>query len=629
MTRIIFVLHNIIDKFIFTSRSNTAFLQGNTAKIGLISVGHPIRRIVGMRSGSAILGAMIAFFCIFNFSAHAQVQIPELDCVKGDTIVWTLQPEPCGDFIALDIYYATDRMGPYTLITSIMDEMEDFFVHNVTAPLRFYYLIARYDCPGGTSMPSDTLNNRPPDPVRLNFITVENGGVRLDWQPSLSPQTEAYIIYRVTNQGTVPIDTIFSGTSYFDPNSNPDDKSEFYYVLAMDACETRGGFDIAHNTVFLDVTQDECTREAYLSWNEYNFWPNGYDEWEILVSIDGASPVLAGMSPAEETEFTYEGLEDNRQYCFTIQVTETGTGNVSLSNEICFTASVIDPNPGICMQMVNTDNPDAITIEYDFPNPIRPNLEYIRILRGNSPDNISTVLSDQQMPDVFQTPYTFTDNDIDASREVVYYQIETLDLCGDIVRSNIISNLLLTGQALPGRQNQLFWNAFYFEDSVFDRYELYRIDGSNRQFITSGTELDTSFIDQISGPSVGSTVFCYQLVAIANADCDDSGIERVHASNVHCVEQNSTILAPNALVVGGVNNFFKPVILYPESINDYHIKIYDRYGGVVFESSDPDQGWDGRKNGRGLPLGVYHYIILATQNNGRVIEETGAVALIR
>lgn len=629
MTKIIFVLLNIIEKFIFIPKSNKAFVSQYTPSSNLRIFRSPIGRNALPDFRTTAVSVVIAGACLLSFSAGAQVQIPELDCVKGDTLVWTLQPEPCGDFLALDIYYATDRMGPYTLINSIMDEMVDFFVHNVTAPLRFYYLIARYDCPDGTSMPSDTLNNRPPDPVRLNFITVENGGVRLDWQPSNSPQTEAYIIYRVTNQGTVPIDTIFNGTSYFDVNSNPDDLSEFYYVLAMDACETRGGFDIAHNTVFVEVNQDECTREAYLSWNDYNFWPNGYDDWEILVSIDGASPVLAGTSPADETEFTYQGLEDSRQYCFTIQVTETGTGNVSLSNEVCFTASVIDPNPGICMQMVNTDNQNAITIDYDFPNPTRPNLEYIRILRGTSPTDITTVIYDQQMPDVFQTPYTFTDPDIDASRQVVYYQIETLDLCGDFVRSNVISNLALTGQALPGRQNQLNWNAFYFEDSAFDRYELYRLEGSTRQFISSATEMDSAYIDQISGPSVGSTVFCYQLIAVSNADCDDSGVERQHVSNIHCVEQNSTILAPNAFVVGGVNNFFKPVILYPESINDYHIKIYDRYGGVVFESSDPDQGWDGRKNGKGLPLGVYHYIILATQNNGRVIEETGAVALIR
>lgn len=629
MIRIISVVLNVISRSIFTPRIYADFISPDTPILSLKIFPNPISRYTELGFRASFTAAMIALACMFSFSANAQVQIPELDCVKGDTLVWTLQTEPCGDFLALDIYYATDRMGPYTLITSVMDETAAFFVHNVTAPLRFYYLITRYDCPNGTSMPSDTLNNRPPDPVRLNFITVENGGVRLDWQPSISPQTEAYIIYRVTNQGTVPIDTIFSGTTYFDVNSNPDAQSEFYYVLAMDACETRGGFNIAHNTVFVEVNQDECTREAYLSWNDYNFWPDGYEEWEILVSVDGASPILAGTSPAAETEFTFQGLEDSRQYCFTIQVTETGTGNVSLSNEVCFTASVIDPNPGICMQMVNTDNQNAITIEYDFPDPTRPNLEHIRILRGTSPTDIFTVIYDLQMPNTFQTPYTFTDTDVDASRQLVYYQIETLDLCGDFVRSNIISNLVLNGQALPGRQNQLNWNAFYFEDSTFDRYELYRIEGNTRQFITSGTELDTTFIDQISGPSVGSTVFCYQLLAVANADCDGSGMERVHASNVHCVEQNSTILAPNAFVVGGVNNFFKPVILYPESINDYHIKIYDRYGGVVFESSDPDQGWDGRKNGKGLPLGVYHYIILATQNNGRVIEETGAVALIR
>jgi gliding motility-associated-like protein len=71
------------------------------------------------------------------------------------------------------------------------------------------------------------------------------------------------------------------------------------------------------------------------------------------------------------------------------------------------------------------------------------------------------------------------------------------------------------------------------------------------------------------------------------------------------------------------------VILYPESIVSYRMSVYDRYGGLLFETEDPDQGWNGRKGSRDLPMGTYAYIIRATQSNGRQLEEKGTITLIR
>ena len=55
----------------------------------------------------------------------------------------------------------------------------------------------------------------------------------------------------------------------------------------------------------------------------------------------------------------------------------------------------------------------------------------------------------------------------------------------------------------------------------------------------------------------------------------------------------------------GVNDVFKPVMLdmAPE---DYHLRIFDRWGELVFESINPDLGWDGKgKSGSILPTGSY------------------------
>ena len=57
----------------------------------------------------------------------------------------------------------------------------------------------------------------------------------------------------------------------------------------------------------------------------------------------------------------------------------------------------------------------------------------------------------------------------------------------------------------------------------------------------------------------------------------------------------------------GYNDEFKP---YSNcEVRDYNIKIFNRWGALVFESDNIDNGWDGTFNGRPVPEGVYAYWI--------------------
>jgi hypothetical protein len=61
------------------------------------------------------------------------------------------------------------------------------------------------------------------------------------------------------------------------------------------------------------------------------------------------------------------------------------------------------------------------------------------------------------------------------------------------------------------------------------------------------------------------------------------------------------------------------------------MKIVNRWGGVVFESSDPDYGWNGREHntGRLSQNGVYVYIVRFTGPRGKPHEYKGFATLIR
>ncbi|MDR0536462.1 MAG: gliding motility-associated C-terminal domain-containing protein [Tannerellaceae bacterium] len=91
----------------------------------------------------------------------------------------------------------------------------------------------------------------------------------------------------------------------------------------------------------------------------------------------------------------------------------------------------------------------------------------------------------------------------------------------------------------------------------------------------------------------------------------------------------SYLSVPNAFTPGvspGVNDIFK--VAYKSLI---HFKgwIFNRWGTELFQWTDPAQGWDGKKNGKYVPPGVYFYIIEAQGSDGKNYLEKGHINIIR
>lgn len=60
-----------------------------------------------------------------------------------------------------------------------------------------------------------------------------------------------------------------------------------------------------------------------------------------------------------------------------------------------------------------------------------------------------------------------------------------------------------------------------------------------------------------------------------------------------------------------------------------YFRVFDRWGKIIFESSDINSGWDGTFNNQLMPAGVYLYTLKATCGNNDVIEKQGNVTLIK
>jgi gliding motility-associated-like protein len=57
--------------------------------------------------------------------------------------------------------------------------------------------------------------------------------------------------------------------------------------------------------------------------------------------------------------------------------------------------------------------------------------------------------------------------------------------------------------------------------------------------------------------------------------------------------------------------------------------ILDRWGNIVFRTSNLDIGWDGYFNGKPMPSGVYPFKSVYTgRRNGQIVTETKAGSLL-
>lgn len=78
-----------------------------------------------------------------------------------------------------------------------------------------------------------------------------------------------------------------------------------------------------------------------------------------------------------------------------------------------------------------------------------------------------------------------------------------------------------------------------------------------------------------------------------------------------------------------INAVFKPVI-YAADTEQYQFKVFDRWGELIFETNDPDAGWDGTYKGKMAPVGVYTYYVKVRNLDKTKIEPYhGTVNLLR
>jgi gliding motility-associated-like protein len=427
------------------------------------------------------------------------------------------------------------------------------------------------------------------DEIQLTFQNIDNNVLY-----SLERSTDG-------TSGFASIDEFSDIDSYTDTNVTPEQDFYCYRLAARDVCNNQTFYanTMCSHTIALDI-QDGSNSIA---------WETSLAGAGGLTLMKNAQILTPGFTPAGL--FNDSDIVCGTEYCYRM-ITDYGTSIQSVSRTICGTAESTQP-PDAINEITTVVDGNSVKLDW-VPDPDYTTPEYavFRI-----PTNVA-------LPYKRTTELTLTD-DTYIPFEGICYQIRFDDVCGNrSTRSQEVCPIELKA-TLNNTDNSvtLEWNTYNGWISGVDHYVIEKYD-SEGQLISSIDHTTNSFTDVNSATG---QIFTYRVLAIPVS----AVVPQPSVSNTQTIIKSPKLYHPTAFVPGSgiAENRTFSVKGIPEYISSYELRIFNRWGELMFHSQDMTQGWDGTFKGVLMPEGTYVFKTKITDTAGRDFDYSGAVVLFR
>jgi len=469
-----------------------------------------------------------------------------------------------------------------------------------------------------------------PDIPVIQAISVDtiSSKYTLTWDVNKQQDTYGYVIYQLNTAGQlVAIDTVFGRTNTTYAISLDHSQGPYTFsVAAFDSCKTNtaaanyqtSGKATLHKSIQLNVRLQRCETNCQLNWGNYVGWPTdtiriwmrkNLGPWTLVTSTKATGVVIP--------------IESGSHYIFLAEAINK-SGKVSFSNfDTLQVPGALVPSTNYLKYVTVTGEQVYLWHEVDISSGVKKLI--VERQRNAEPfEELNTLL-------IFNSLIGYVDEEVEVDQDNYTYRIRVLDSCGQpSVASNLGKTILLeTAVDELSEEVNLNWNTYVGFDGGVVGFELYRsFDGNfSTQPYKTFSATQQSFLDQLTGTAFAGKV-CYYIRAIEGSNkYNDPASSN---SNQACVVFNPLVYLPNAIVIGGHNPTFKPVVTF-EQTNQVYLTIYDRYGQVIFHTANPDEGWSGqlKTSGEFVSPGVYPYELRVLDYNNKEFVTRGHVSVIR
>ena len=173
-------------------------------------------------------------------------------------------------------------------------------------------------------------------------------------------------------------------------------------------------------------------------------------------------------------------------------------------------------------------------------------------------------------------------------------------------------------------EKKLTWNNYTAFGGGLGGYSVYRIvnDVVPAQPTGYTNGLDNEYIDNVEDAAPEGSKIEYMVIAV-EALGNPNNIAETANSNRATTYVEADVFIPTAFAPKGVNKVWRPVTHFVDK-NDYNLKIFNRWGNLLFNTNDDTVGWDGN----GSPNDTYVYLITYKNSRGEYVELKGTFTLL-
>lgn len=464
----------------------------------------------------------------------------------------------------------------------------------------------------------------------LDSVSVDplTGNVVITWEPDTAADTQGYVIYEFNGASYDSIGAVTGINSlnfiYSAVFSNAESSSEIFSVAAYDSCRNLSPLAPNHKTIFLEAELSKCEGAAQLQWSPYTNMTGGVSRYEIWYRENGGAWVVDGSTQPPLTNYDLMLQTPGANYEVLIHAVGNA-GKTSSSNVVAVLADIfVEP----AFLYIRYASVNGSSVEIRCHADPAADTKFYHFYRSNSTSGSFNLIG--SVPFNPSGDISFNDLNAQADEASRYYKVSASDSCGtEFMSSNIAATVFLQATGGSDYISRLSWNPYQGWENPVSGYRILRANNgviSNDEVgVTSADTLELT--EDVSQLATLDGNFCYVVVAY-ETPTNSFGFADSAYSNVSCAPQEPVAYVPNAFTPTGFNPVFKPVLRFDDP-SGYRLQVYNRWGQLVFENTNPIFGWDGTYSGKEAPAGTYLFFLTAKGLNGSEITKRGVVNLIR
>ena len=202
------------------------------------------------------------------------------------------------------------------------------------------------------------------------------------------------------------------------------------------------------------------------------------------------------------------------------------------------------------------------------------------------------------------------------------YKISYADACNN--KSPVSSEacpIKLIATLQPDNTVALSWSAYAGWKNGVNRYVVEKFDEQGQLLFTVNAGTATTYVDNTQ--DLSNQIAVYRITAVAN----QAGIVS-SVSNAFTIIKEPNLFYPTAFTPNGdgLNDIFN---VFGQFIITFEMRIFNRWGEMMYVTDDLRKGWDGTFKGALMPEGTYVFRATLSDQAGRTFDRSGTVVLLK